>query len=587
MTKLVFNELQTKEFKGYSVKTVDNILKLRNDVEKCAKFLTFLEMLDIKTIGVIAEDEMLVFFGEILSKRFKVNMYKSFDDLKNEDLVLLQNFYATETMNLKFSGRFVFDCEKLFLIYDQAIYFVEKINKLGLLTDKLFLFRIPAVYGIKNPSLHELKYKHEVQMLEVIIRGLNLVVTDKEEYEKEVIYTPEVIERRKNLCWCDFKGKYANYISGRRITTDSVMEYKNKIFVLGNSVAYGRGSEDKNTIPSVMQRILNTSEVPYEVVTCGVPEAISLYNVIEEAKKGDKIIIIVGGYIGDVVSKVFSASSNIEIISLNYLFDRPHDLGEVYYDIFHLNYVGNERVAKEIIKLLQGSNNVGIVKCDGTDILVKDNCKEIMEMGLKEYIDEIEKLKVDVKNVGAVIMTCNPFTYGHRHLIECAAKHVDHLYVFVVEEDRFYFSSEDRYALVKAGTKDMPNVTVLQSGSILVSTVTFPEYFNRDNLHEVTVNPALDIEIFAKYIAPVLNITKRFVGNEPICHVTNQYNNIMREVLTKYSIEFVEFKRKEAGGKPISASRVRKLIAERDAQGIKELVPPTTYDFIITKYVNQ
>ena len=44
------------------------------------------------------------------------------------------------------------------------------------------------------------------------------------------------------------------------------------------------------------------------------------------------------------------------------------------------------------------------------------------------------------EKTGAVIMNCNPFTYGHRYLIERALSVVDFLIIFVVEEDMSLFS---------------------------------------------------------------------------------------------------------------------------------------------------
>ena len=82
------------------------------------------------------------------------------------------------------------------------------------------------------------------------------------------------------------------------------------------------------------------------------------------------------------------------------------------------------------------------------------------------------------KNVnGAIVMNCNPFTRGHRYLIESAAKQVDTLYVFVVEEDKSFFPFTERLMLVRNGIKDLSNVIVLPSGKFMISSLTFPEYF--------------------------------------------------------------------------------------------------------------
>ena len=91
----------------------------------------------------------------------------------------------------------------------------------------------------------------------------------------------------------------------------------------------------------------------------------------------------------------------------------------------------------------------------------------------------------------------------------------------------------------------------------------------------------LDAEVFATGIAPALNITRRFVGTEPNCGLTNQYNLSMQKVLPKYGIELVEIPRIESGDAAISASRVRAVLAEGDdLSPLEQLLPPTTLAYL-------
>ena len=52
--------------------------------------------------------------------------------------------------------------------------------------------------------------------------------------------------------------------------------------------------------------------------------------------------------------------------------------------------------------------------------------------------------------IGAIVMNCNPFTLGHRYLVEYAASQVEHLYIFAIEEDKSIFPFVDRFELIKA-----------------------------------------------------------------------------------------------------------------------------------------
>ena len=185
------------------------------------------------------------------------------------------------------------------------------------------------------------------------------------------------------------------------------------------------------------------------------------------------------------------------------------------------------------------------------------------------------------ENCGAIVMNCNPFTLGHKYLIETASKQVDHLYILAVEEDRSVFKFNDRIEMMRRGTADLPNVEVIPSGKFVIPSLTFPEYFEKSEKPDATVDTSMDLEIFGRYIAPALKIRTRFVGEEPIDMVTNQYNRSMEENLPKYGIRLVEIPRKESGNAVISASRVRKLLGEKKYDEVKKIVPLTTYDYLI------
>lgn len=194
--------------------------------------------------------------------------------------------------------------------------------------------------------------------------------------------------------------------------------------------------------------------------------------------------------------------------------------------------------------------------------------------GLSRWLSSLIKPEGGV--IGAAVMNCNPFTLGHRYLIETAAKMVDTLMVFVVSEDRSRFPFAERYEMVKRGTEDIKNVIVQPSGDYMISHATFPTYFMKEGQDKLAVNARLDIELFGRRIAPALGITKRFVGTEPFCPVTRQYNELMKELLPEMGVEVIEIPR--MGG--ISASKVREALDRGDLQAVGGLVPESTLTFI-------
>lgn len=185
------------------------------------------------------------------------------------------------------------------------------------------------------------------------------------------------------------------------------------------------------------------------------------------------------------------------------------------------------------------------------------------------------------KAIGAIVMNGNPFTRGHRHLIEYAAARCDALHVFVVEEDRSLFPTRDRLALITEGTADLPHVRVHLSGPYMISSATFPTYFLKENEDAAALQTELDAVLFATRIAPALHITKRFVGAEPFDSVTKRYNQALAATLPPRGIKLIEIPRLEDAGEPISASRVRALLNERGlCQEVLDLVPPVTQRYL-------
>jgi [citrate (pro-3S)-lyase] ligase len=199
--------------------------------------------------------------------------------------------------------------------------------------------------------------------------------------------------------------------------------------------------------------------------------------------------------------------------------------------------------------------------------------------GLKNWLAAHSTLVKSGVN-GAVVMNCNPFTLGHRYLVETAARQVDHLYLFVVREDRSVFPFAVRMRLVKEGVRDLENVIVLDTGNYLISSATFPTYFLKKDDPVARIQMELDVTLFASRIAPYFGISRRFVGSEPLCQLTNAYNDTMREILPPRGIALVEIERREALATAISASHVRELLAQGDLTQLQNHVPASTLDFL-------
>lgn len=204
---------------------------------------------------------------------------------------------------------------------------------------------------------------------------------------------------------------------------------------------------------------------------------------------------------------------------------------------------------------------------------------ESVRGGIKSFLNSLEA-PVRQGKIGAIVMNANPFTLGHQYLAETAAGECDHVYIFVLSEDKSEFSAADRMEMVKQGTAHLKNVTVLPTGPYLISEATFPKYFLKDRETAQREHYVLDLEVFTRWFVPHFGITHRYAGTEPTCVVTAGYNEAMADILPKAQVEFCRIKRRELQGAAISASLVR---AEHNPEKLKTLVPESTYHYMLEK----
>jgi len=200
--------------------------------------------------------------------------------------------------------------------------------------------------------------------------------------------------------------------------------------------------------------------------------------------------------------------------------------------------------------------------------------------GLDSFLASLCRPEPTQGPVGSIVMNGNPFTHGHRYLIETAAAQCAHVHVFVLSEDKGLFTPNERLRMAQSGCRDLKNVSVHPTGPYMVSSATFPSYFIKDKLRTGDIHCQLDVRLFGEKIAPALHITRRYVGTEPGCPVTRQYNDTLRRLLPACGVELIEIPRREALGEVISASRVRTLIAQKNFSALAAYLPQTTLDLI-------
>ena len=423
------------------------------------------------------------------------------------------------------------------------------------------------------------------------------------DYINELGKIPQVIAKGDVYRHEDFASKYVNVIEGQRVVCYQPETYKRTIHVYGRCGAFGYAVEDKNSLPSQIQlQLRNHGITDVRVVNHGLWGGEDRYlehNFLNDCvgyKEGDIVLF----YMMHIDKRLLRHWENagVKYKEITHEWHQYPEAKWCFYDKpGHMNHIGYQHVAELIAKdMINQSFSAKSVSNEYLDSYKSENLKAYLKKNnnsnfyeeITEYTNGILKeypLQGDSMVCGSIVMNCNPFTKGHRYLIEYAAKQVERLYIFVVQEDKSFFTFEDRLEMVKKGTADLSNVVVVSSGKFIISSLTFPEYFMKDYVKEKNFDVSMDVETFCKHIAPPLSIKKRFAGEEPFDPVTLNYNENMRRILPNYGMEFCEIPRFALDEKRvINATEVRRLLKERDFDSIKEYVPESTLLILQEKY---
>ena len=199
---------------------------------------------------------------------------------------------------------------------------------------------------------------------------------------------------------------------------------------------------------------------------------------------------------------------------------------------------------------------------------------ESSNTAFSRYLDNLPRAD------GAIVMNADPFTLGHRYLVETACAQCARLNVFVLSSEASHVPARARLQLVREGCRDLANVQVVEGGDYIISGATFPDYFFKDKSEAALAYARLDATLFAQRIAPACDIQTRFVGEEPLDPMTAAYNETLCAILPQNGIEVRVIPRKMIDGEPISASRVRAFWSEARYDEIAPLVPQTTLAYI-------
>lgn len=436
----------------------------------------------------------------------------------------------------------------------------------------------------KKPFKRPYRYKDYLKSEDPIIKALVKKFYGDfydEVLIEDVCYPAQLMIVNGLLKQSDMNNPNFHIINGKRITQGENTNGNVDINFYGTCLVYGQMVSDQDTIPSCFYNILENKN-QYNVHNLGLPTN-SLAEIIRTINKN--------GIKSNSINLIFYLDSEEEIlnklnvqnqIEMTDVINNALDSNTVIDNILHCNQSVNSEISKYLYKQIK-KIMVEMLN-EPADKIRTHTSKDLYSNN--KYVENNVKMLKEFKrdgNNGAIVLHGNPFTKGHYELAKYASNLVDTLYIFVLQEDRGVIKFEDRYIMARESCAELDNVIVLPSGEFLGSKMLFSEYGNKNIDESQKIDSLDDTEFFCQVVAKILNIKKRFVGEEEYDLVTNHLNQELKKVLPQYGLECIEVPRFRIDGRRISAHTVRKLIEQEKLDELSIYLPSPVIEILYEK----
>lgn len=488
------------------------------------------------------------------------------------------------------------------LYFDQFSYYQNLSNKfMEYFKGQVFLFDLPddnRAFKVLHTS-YEREMFSKKRIVSPLVQLQEMNEAEEKDYWGEA-YEPGISKKfvkdflniktlERNGCkYCENNGlsHYITFDNGKRVVANKAKEAERKLYLVGPCTIFGAYVTDEQTMGYYLQKLLSQNWHSFEVVNFGSLGIDYEFQYLVTECINDNDIVIIASQNKNLISLMKQYENTCYLGDFSNIFEKIHNPLNCILDTFkHVNYRAEKEFAKRIYEVI----NVHLLS-EKKEYKRKDKKplqNYFISWDIVMYYKEFA-MQHGLNNltgvIGAIVMNCNPFTKGHRYLIEYAAEKVDTLIIFVVEEDASAFSFHDRMKMVKMGTSDIDNVKVIPSGKYNISKSTFAQYFEKEKNIDKIDSMDYDLRIFCEVIADCMHISCRFVGEEPTDMVTRQYNETMKKILPKYDIEFIEIPRLKINEREyVSASKVRQYLKNRDWKSVLDFLPETTIEYLKNK----
>ncbi len=388
--------------------------------------------------------------------------------------------------------------------------------------------------------------------------------------ERFVVDGPEYMMRLK-----DTSGRFLNIRDGERLTVGQPEEYDRTVYFYGPCLPIGNYVSDEYTVESFLQKRFNDAGMKIRVVNYGSwgNNVTTINRIIKtQFRKGDIIVIMPMELCGPINGlEIFDLWETLEKyqVSAEWLLDTP----------YHVNHHVMKLYADELFALI--NRKFGASCADNSPVVCPFDLVD--RIFIRKFFHGVDLEKN--RTAAMCVFNANPFTNGHRYLIETAAKETDCVYLIILKENPSGFSFGERFAMAVDALRDLENVTVT-SGGILIGGGGdyFPEYFVKVVSPDIMERCRITIQTFAA-LAASLHATHVFIGEEPTDPVTMELNRTYLEIMPQYGIHPVIVPRKTQNGEIITGSLVRRLAEER-SERLREYVPASTAHMMLCESIN-
>lgn len=548
------------------------------------EFKQFLKKRDISILYIIANEDDFVKIDRILGSIIKIEYFSRFEATDNAlviDMLYSKTYRSSISRSLKCQIVSLESVMAILLLpiainfvkeHNANIYFIE-----GPIKDKIKDAKLkwPQLYMDLTLS----KSVNDDKIMNCFFNGDQNLIEWARDMNNGILGGDEVCTNGIHL------------LMSQNLNIDNSNDNKSHMYLYGPCVVYGACVPQEYNLSSSLREMYPE----YIVVNNAVKNGHSLLNDLlyilnTDIDAGDILIDI--NVFSDEISHLLRSEGLL--YEFSDFFNRNMDSKCQFLDnTFHANINVTNILSKFIKSLIPNDNKSHFSSSSSryfyeTNKIADIDSSSILGKSLMgSYIDYVKSYKREIHEgqiVGSVILTANPITKGHEYLIKVAKSKCDILYVFIVEENSFDFTTTERLNLVRSVVDD-PDIIVLTTGKVMTARYTFPDYYQKEHTcTDITLNPMSDLHfyLFGSIVAPILRISKRYVGEEIKGSVTDYYNNKLLSTLPLYGIDVEVIPRLcSLDGKAVSASKVRNLIIKQDVQALSAVLSSTVLEYVI------